>query len=387
MTALAGLPANLGVLSAPSRLLRVLYAANLDPSKKCGSFEEQTFLLASAFQQRGGLLLPVFTRTPESIARGLYQAANLEFSALDFSRFHLGTLRRLLHLTARHNIEVVHWNFYPALTNGYVWALSVLAPRLKHYLTDHISRPANGPGAVQRYKRIKRLFLRRYARVVGVSRYVVDCLHHLEVGLVPTCCPYFINTDRFAPNAEARSEVRRRLGAGDRFVLVAPAALIKEKGIDVALRAVARLGDVLLWVLGDGPEASNLAALAEELGLHQRVSFLGLQSQVEPYMQAADAFVCPSLWGEAAGLVNIEAQSCGLPVLASRIGGIPEYVQDGQTGFLFPPGDDESLAAAARRLQDDPQRRRDMGRNAREWAVGRFSLTARLDDYLELYRP
>ena len=83
-------------------------------------------------------------------------------------------------------------------------------------------------------------------------------------------------------------------------------------------------------------------------------------------MQAADAFVCPSRWAEAAGLVNIEAQACGLPVLASRIGGIPEYVMDGRTGVLFPPGDAEELAAAVRRLLDDPERFREMGREARE---------------------
>ncbi len=101
-------------------------------------------------------------------------------------------------------------------------------------------------------------------------------------------------------------------------------------------------------------------------------------------MQAADAFVCPSRWAEAAGLVNIEAQACGLPVLASRIGGIPEYVMDGRTGVLFPPGDDEALAAAVRRLTGRP------GALAATWAarpassaVGRFSAAARIDDYLE----
>ena len=107
---------------------------------------------------------------------------------------------------------------------------------------------------------------------------------------------------------------------------------------------------------------------------------------MEPFLQAADAFVCPSRWAEAAGLVNLEAQACGLPVLASRIGGIPEYVADGRTGVLFPPGDAEGLAAAVRRLLDHPHRFRDMGLAARESAVTRFSTAARLEEYLDLYR-
>ena len=168
-------------------------------------------------------------------------------------------------------------------------------------------------------------------------------------------------------------------------MLLTTAYLIKEKGIEVAVRALARLPEsFVLWVVGDGPEFDALQALSGELGVQDRVHFLGLQSQVEPYMQAADAFVCPSLWAEAAGLVNIEAQACGLPVLASRIGGIPEYVKDGETGLLFPPGDADALARSALALQD-PGRRRDMGRRARERAVQEFSVARRIDEYLDLY--
>ncbi len=181
--------------------------------------------------------------------------------------------------------------------------------------------------------------------------------------------------------------MRRRLGVGDHFVLLAVAHLIHAKGIDVPLRALTRLpASVELWVVGDGEQSAALAELAEELGVQDRVRFLGLQGCVEPYMQAADVFVCPSRWAEAAGLVNIEAQACGLPVLASRIGGIPEYVMDGRTGLLFPPGDDAALAAAARGLMDDSERRREMGRAARELAVEQFSFAARIEDYLDLYR-
>jgi glycosyltransferase involved in cell wall biosynthesis len=332
------------------------------------------------------LFLPVFSAAPEGVGRAHYENADLEFAALDLSRFRWKTLAQLLRLTARHRIEVVHWNFFPALTNGYVWAMSVLAPSVRHFFTEHNSRPPGGSPAHGRLKIVKRLLLKRYARVIGVSGFMADYLSDLHVWPAPVRLLHFINTDRFRPDAEVRAAVRRRLKAEGRFVLAATAYLLKAKGIDVAVRALARLPDfVCLWVIGDGPEAAALDALSRELGVQDRIHFLGLQSQVEPYMQAADAFVCPTL-AEAAGLVNIEAQACGLPVLASRVGGVPEYVMDGVSGVLFPPGDAEALAGAVRSLLDNPARCREMGRAARELAVERFSAPARLNEYLNLYR-
>ena len=112
----------------------------------------------------------------------------------------------------------------------------------------------------------------------------------------------------------------------------------------------------------------------------------GLMRDIEPVLQAADVFVCPSLWGEAAGLVNMEAQAAGLPVIASRIGGIPEVVRDGETGLLFTPGDAGELARHLRRLAVDEVERERLSVRARTWVLERFSPTARLPQLLELYR-
>ncbi len=387
MTALARLPEKTDAHAIASpRLRRVLYAAHVDPSRKFGSMEEQAFFLAAAFKERGGVFLPVFPAAPEEVGLAHYEAAGLEVAALDLSRFDWKTLSQLLRLTARYEIEVVHWNFFPSLTNRYVWAMSLLAPSVKHYFTEHNSPQPGASRSRGRLKLVKRLLLRRYARVIGVSRFMTDYLRGQHVWPTPTCLLHFINTDRFRPDSEVRAAVRRRLNADGRFVLVATAYLLKAKGIDVAVMALANLPEsVNLWVIGDGPESAALGALSRELGVQDRVRFLGLQSQVEPYMQAADAFVCPTL-AEAAGLVNIEAQACGLPVAASRVGGVPEYVADGRTGVLFPPGDAEALARAVRSFLDDPLRFQELGRAARELAVERFSAPARLYDYLDLYQ-
>jgi glycosyltransferase involved in cell wall biosynthesis len=198
---------------------------------------------------------------------------------------------------------------------------------------------------------------------------------------------HFINTQRFQPDSTVREPLRRDLGAGSSFVLLAVAHLIPEKGLDVLLRALSRLPEsTVAWIAGDGPERGALERLARELGLGPRARFLGNQSEVQPYMQAADCLVCPSVWEEAAGLVNIEGLACGLPVLASRIGGIPEIVDHEVSGLLFTPGDDAELAAAARRLHDRPGLRESMSHAARRIAVERYSIESRIEEYLELYR-
>ena len=300
MTALAGLPATTRAAVAPKgRLRRVLYAALLDPSRKFGSMEEQAFLLAAVFRARGGLFLPVFLTQSEAVGLARYRDAGLEIAALDLSRFRFSTLAQLLRLINGRRIEVVDWNFFQPLTNAYVWALSALAPWLKHYFTDHNSRLAEPGPSPARHHALKRQFLRRYTRVIGVSRFVADSLRKQSMWPPPDCRLHFINTDRFTPDRIVRSEVRRRLDVDGHFVLVTAAYLIHAKGIDVALRALAQLPErVVLWVVGDGDQSAALAALSRELGLQNRVRFLGLQSHVEPYMQAADVFVCPSRWAE-----------------------------------------------------------------------------------------
>jgi glycosyltransferase involved in cell wall biosynthesis len=218
---------------------------------------------------------------------------------------------------------------------------------------------------------------------------VVDCLARQGGWPAATPLRHFVNTDRFAPGPQARAALRVGLEAGGEppFILVTVAQLIAAKGVDVAIRALPELPPrVRLWVVGEGPAADDLRRLAATLGVEARVKFWGVRAETHPLFQAADACVCPSRWAEAAGLVNLEAQACGLPVLASAVGCIPEHVADGATGLLFPPGDHKALAACVRRLLDEPGLAAELGRRARARAEAEFSVAARLDEYLDLYR-
>ncbi len=375
--------------SGSARLKRVLFAMRLDPAGKFGSIEEQALTQARSFRQRGSLFLPVFLRPLDRESASQYSQEGLLAADLDLARFRLGTLRRLLTMIRHHRIEVVHWNFYHPVFNGYLWALTALRPGIEHYFTDHISRPAPGSGPDGRGRlksTLKRMLASRYRKVLCVSDSVLAQVRDVA-GPRAERIHHFINTDRFRPDPVVRREVRRALGAGDEFVAVTVAYLIKEKGIDVAVRALTHLPEnVLLWVVGEGPEQDNLKALAQELGLGRRARFLGPKRNVEPLLQAADCALCPSVWSEAAGLVNLEALACGLPVIASRIGGIPELIADGRTGFLFTPGDHRELADRLQCLIGDEPLRRRMGQEARSESVKRFSIQSQIGSYLTLYQ-
>ena len=368
-------------------LQRVAYLTDLVPSGKFGSLEEQIFNIARAFKDHGGLFLAVFGGPVVEEVRERYSNAGLKVEGLNLHNFSKQNLGMLLELLREYKITAIHWNFYSPI-NRYIWILTLLKPGLRHYITDHTSRILPLPEPTGGLKRItKKLLFKRYRKVWCISDFVVDCLEHAGTWSNVERCTYFINTDRFKPDAQVRETVRARLNAGDKFILLFVANVIPVKGGDVLIRALAELPDsVQLWVVGDGTDLPRLKALAAELDLEKKVVFLGNQNYVEPYMQGADCFVCPSLWGEAFGLVNLEAQASALPVVASDIGGIPEFVVNEKTGLLFPPGDSSQLANRINRLLNDKVLYERLSRFAREFAVDRFSIERRIEDYVRAYQ-
>jgi D-inositol-3-phosphate glycosyltransferase len=152
------------------------------------------------------------------------------------------------------------------------------------------------------------------------------------------------------------------------------------KGVDVALRALREIPQAYLMIVGDGETRADLERLAQELGLAERVRFLGAlpRERLPSIYAAADLLLATSFASETFGIGLVEAQACGLPVVASRFGGFPEVIDEGRTGLLVPPRDPAALAAAVRSLIDDPERRRAMADAAPGWAA-QFSWSAVTD--------
>lgn len=160
--------------------------------------------------------------------------------------------------------------------------------------------------------------------------------------------------------------------------IVCVGRLDPSKGQDVLLRALARIGgSISVTLIGNGAMEATCRELATEIKEEIPVEFIESvpHDEVLARMAQADLVVSPSR-SEAFGLVNVEALAVGTPVVASRVGGIPEIVRDGVDGLLVPPDDPQALAAALQRLLDDPGLRATMGQNARQRFLSTFERSA-----------
>jgi glycosyltransferase involved in cell wall biosynthesis len=156
------------------------------------------------------------------------------------------------------------------------------------------------------------------------------------------------------------------------------------KGIDVLLRALPSLPGVTAVIVGSGEEQRSLLALAAELGVAERVIFIGWSDRPRDHLGTFDLFVLPSRF-EALPMSIIEAMLAGLPVVATDVGGVREAVVPGVTGSLVEPENPEALAGAISVLLADPQRRRQLGQAGRERALQRFGADQMASQFAMVY--
>jgi len=185
--------------------------------------------------------------------------------------------------------------------------------------------------------------------------------------------------------------------AGGELRLLSIARLVEVKGIEYVLKALCKaksaLGRFRYEIAGDGPLRGSLQSLAQDLGLHQEVEFRGAVSREEAVglYEKADIFVLasvPTQSGEEENqpVVLAEAQAAGVPVIATRIGGIPESIVENETGLLVAPRDPDSLATAIVSLAQSSERRAEMGHTGRRFIEREFNLDKLNDRWSELYR-
>jgi glycosyltransferase involved in cell wall biosynthesis len=187
----------------------------------------------------------------------------------------------------------------------------------------------------------------------------------------------------------SREAVRGELGLDDRPVAIIVARIDGHKGHENLLRALALLkrspACPMLLIVGDGSEKRRMELLAVQLGLDpERARFLGYRSDIADLLAACDLFVLPSD-SEGLPLSVLEAMAHGLPVVATRVGGIPELVGDGRTGLLVPPGDVSALAAALARLTVFPDLRLQLGEAGAARVRDEFSFDGMTAQYEAIY--
>jgi N-acetyl-alpha-D-glucosaminyl L-malate synthase BshA len=204
--------------------------------------------------------------------------------------------------------------------------------------------------------------------------------------------PNFVDSERFSPapagvaSSGATKSAARRLPTlihVSNFRAVKRPADVVQVFARVCAARAARPATLLM--IGDGPERAATQALAQNLGLAAHVQFLGERIDLTEALRGSDVFVLPSET-ESFGLAALEAMACGVPVVASAVGGLAEVINHGETGFLAPLGDVDGMAARVALLLDDPALHARMSAAARQRAATLFQVAPAVDRYAAVYR-
>jgi glycosyltransferase involved in cell wall biosynthesis len=294
-------------------------------------------------------LLEVFFKCPEIL-----------FRAMPLSRV-------VARAIANHGAELVHLNNSPSANNdGLLAAAWTKVPCVCHLRSaSQMLNPLD--------VKLATLFVDRF---IAVSDAAKD--HFVQQGLPKDRITVIYNArepGRVPP--QLRAETRSSFGTDDdQCVCVFAGRLIERKGIDVLLQSVGRLAalkdNFCVWIVGDGEEKGAWISRAEQLGVRGITRFLGYREDVYSVLAAADIAIVPSLIADAFPSAVLEAMAVGRPVIASRVGGIPEAVVDGVTGVLVEPGMVDDLANKMAWLMDAADVRSQMGENALEVLQAKF---------------
>jgi L-malate glycosyltransferase len=277
----------------------------------------------------------------------------------------LASALRIASITRAIRPHVVHWHAARAHALGAIAAR--FAPGPKRVLSRRVDFRVRGSLGS------RLLYSLPVEAIVAISDGVKEALVQSGiprdgVRVIPSgidFAPYETPFDRVA--------ARARLGIEPEQVLaIQVAALAPHKSQTTLLKSAALLLEgsprLVIWIAGEGDLRDSLTAEHARLGLGDRVRFLGFRDDIPDLLRAADLFVSSS-YLEGLGTSILDAMAAGLPVVATRVGGVPEIVKDGETGILVPPRDPESLAHAMARLADDSGMRDRLGSNGRSLAL------------------
>jgi N-acetyl-alpha-D-glucosaminyl L-malate synthase BshA len=308
---------------------------------------------------------PLFEHQPYTLALATKMAAVAESESLDLLH---------VHYAIPHSVSAI-------------LAREILAPqrRLPVVTTLH-GTDITLVGADPSYLPITRYAIAQSDGVTAISRYLQGAtaatfgVDKVEV------IPNFICAEEYQRHDVP--ELRAALSPGGEPLLVHVSNFRPVKRpadcVSVLARTLGRGVKARLVMVGDGPERAPAEALARELNVGEQCVFVGMQARIVDYLSAADILLLPSEM-ESFGLAALEAMACETPVIACRVGGVPEVVTHGENGFLCDVGDTETMSDYAAQLLTNNELRRQFGQRARADAVSRYHTNLVIPQYLDLY--
>ena len=308
------------------------------------------------------------------------------YPLFDFQPYDLALVNKVVSVARERDLDIIHAHYaVPHSACAYLAREMVGRERLKIITTLHgtdITLVGSNPS----FREITTFSLRESDAVTAVSRSLQrETLEFFPGCPEPVFVPNFIDTEKYSPHKGPGSPCSFS-GEGEKMLLHISNFRPVKRVLDV-IRVFHRVQEELpcrLLMVGDGIERYRASQLVEELGLKEKVTFLGVQDDVLPILNEADLFLLTSE-KESFGLAILEAMACGLPVVASNAGGIPEVVEEGKTGFLYEVGDVEAMARGCLELLTRSDLYKAFCSRSRERAVENFHQEKIVKLYEEIY--
>lgn len=311
------------------------------------------------------------------------------YPLFEFQLYSLALAGKLVDVARYERLDLVHVHYaIPHAISGY------LAQRMlweHHGILLPVITTLHGTditlvGLEPSFHPVVRFSLEHSDAVTAVSSFLAEkTRHQFQIQRPIEVIPNFVDTHTFAPRPN--SELRRQFAPRGEFVLMHVSNFRPIKRSPDTVRILAEVRTVLpakLILIGDGPERSEAERLARQLGVDEHVRCLGKQPATPELLSVADIFLLPSQ-SESFGLAALEAMSCGVPVVATTAGGIPEVVRHGETGFLAEIGDIERMARYCLDLLSNPKKHQLFRERARQRAL-EFDTERIVPLYEQLYQ-
>lgn len=313
------------------------------------------------------------------------------YPLFEYPPYDLALATRMAEVAAYYELDLLHVHYaIPHSISAYL-AREMLARQGRRlpFITTLHGTDITLVGLDHSYLAITRFGIDESDGVTAISSYLREkTLQEFHPERAIEVIPNFVNCDVYMPlEPAAREAGRARYAAPDEKILVHLSNFRPVKRTADVVRIFSRVAKEVparLLMIGDGPDRSAAEWLAHRKGIHDRVHFLGKQGSVSEILPLADLLVMPSEL-ESFGLAALEGMACRVPCIATRVGGVPELIEDGVNGRLFPVGDVDSMAAAAIELLRDPIRLEEMAEAARRTARTRFCASKILPLYEEFY--
>ncbi|HEV7472520.1 MAG TPA: N-acetyl-alpha-D-glucosaminyl L-malate synthase BshA [Pyrinomonadaceae bacterium] len=308
---------------------------------------------------------PLFEHQPYTLALATKMATVAETENLDLLHVHYAIPHSISAILARESLKPKR--YLPVITTLHGTDITLV-------------------GADRSYLPITRYGIVQSDGVTAISHYLKEAtreiFHFDDIEVIPN----FVCQYDYARHPV--DELRKKLAPQDQPLLVHVSNFRPVKRpvdcVEILARVTGQGINTRLVMVGDGSERTNCEHRARCLGVYDKCDFVGKQPNIVEYLSAADVLLLPSEQ-ESFGLAALEAMACEVPVIASRVGGLPEVVTDGETGFLSEVGDVEKMAKDAALLLTDDARRREMGKRAREFAVTNYRTDIIIPRYIEFY--